>query len=221
MDLGCGDCRWLVAARRHCRRLVGYDIDGALLAKGRAALDGADHTLVEADFFESENIFEDGDVVVAYLFREGCAKLRAKLERSCGAGPWSASASSCGAGGVVLSVAAGGLVARVYEVRGESSPISEDMMIAPSTTVAVADRSSPCRVPASQNVLFWRIIVHVPFQWQRRKSAPAAGNCRRAPCERSSHLAVVDRPVGAVRQNIQDARFCRRVMIADCRAMQK
>ena len=65
VDLGCGDGRWLVAARRHCRRLVGYDIDGAL-EKGRAALDGADHTLVEADFFESENIFEDGDVVVAY-----------------------------------------------------------------------------------------------------------------------------------------------------------
>ena len=80
VDLGCGDGRWLVAARRHCRRLVGYDIDGALLAKGRAALDNADHVLVEADFFETDNIFEEGDVVVAYLFREGCTKLRAKLE---------------------------------------------------------------------------------------------------------------------------------------------
>ena len=88
VDLGCGDGRWLVAARRHCRRLVGYDIDGKLLEKGRAALDGADHTLVEADFFESENIFEDGDVVVAYLFREGCAKLRGQARgRSCARHP--------------------------------------------------------------------------------------------------------------------------------------
>ena len=82
VDLGCGDCRWLVEGRHWCRWLVGYDIDGALLAKGRAALEGSvtGYTLVEGDFFESENIFEDGDVVVAYLFREGCAKLLATLE---------------------------------------------------------------------------------------------------------------------------------------------
>ena len=123
VDLGCGDCRWLVAARRHCRRLVGYDIDGALLAKGRAALDGADHTLVEADFFESENIFEDGDVVVAYLFREGCAKLREKLERELPRGTLVCVGFEMRGWRSSFEVAAGGLVARVYIVGRESSPI--------------------------------------------------------------------------------------------------
>ena len=123
VDLGCGDGRWLVAARKHCRRLVGYDIDGALLAKGRAALDGADHTLVEADFFESENIFEEGDVVVAYLFREGCAKLREKLEKELPRGTLVCVGFELRGWRSSFEVAAGGLVARVYEIRGESSPI--------------------------------------------------------------------------------------------------
>ena len=122
VDLGCGDCRWLVAARRHCRRLVGYDIDGKLLEKGRAALDGADHTLVEADFFESENILEDGDVVVAYLFREGCAKLRAKLEKELRRGTLVCVGFEMRGWRSSFEVTAGGLVARVYEVRAESSP---------------------------------------------------------------------------------------------------
>ena len=122
VDLGCGDGRWLVAARRHCRRLVGYDIDGKLLEKGRAALGGADHTLVEADFFESENIFEDGDVVVAYLFREGCAKLREKLEKELPRGTLVCVGFEMRGWRSSFEVTAGGLVARVYEVRAESSP---------------------------------------------------------------------------------------------------
>ena len=121
VDLGCGDGRWLVAARRHCRRLVGYDIDGKLLEKGRAALDGADHTLVEADFFETENIFEDGDVVVAYLFREGCAKLREKLEKELPRGTLVCVGFEMRGWRSSFEVTAGGLVARVYEVGGESS----------------------------------------------------------------------------------------------------
>ena len=125
VDLGCGDCRWLVAARDYCRRLVGYDIDGALLAKGRAALDGSvtGYTLVEGDFFESENIFEDGDVVVAYLFREGCAKLREKLERELPRGTLVCVGFELRGWRSSFDVAAGGLVARVYIVGGESSPV--------------------------------------------------------------------------------------------------
>ena len=126
VDLGCGDGRWLVAARRHCRRLVGYDIDGKLLEKGRAALDGADHTLVEADFFESENIFEDGDVVVAYLFREGCAKLREKLEKELRRGTLVCVGFEMRGWRRSFEVAAGGLVARVYEVHARESTRSEE-----------------------------------------------------------------------------------------------
>ena len=122
VDLGCGDCRWLVEGRHWCRCLVGYDIDGALLAKGRVALDGADHALVEADFFESENIFEDGDVVVAYLFREGCAKLRAKLEKELRRGTLVCVGFEMRGWRSSFEVAAGGLVARVYIVGGGSSP---------------------------------------------------------------------------------------------------
>ena len=123
VDLGCGDCRWLVEGRHWCRWLVGYDIDGALLAKGRAALEGSvtGYTLIEADFFESENIFEDGDVVVAYLFREGCAKLRAKLEKELRRGTLVCVGFEMRGWRSSFEVAAGGLVARVYEVRGESS----------------------------------------------------------------------------------------------------
>ena len=129
VDLGCGDGRWLVAARRHCRRLVGYDIDGALLAKGRAALDGADHTLVEADFFESENIFEDGDVVVAYLFREGCAKLRAKLEKELPRGTLVCVGFEMRGWRSSFEVTAGGLVARVYEVHARESTRNDESAI--------------------------------------------------------------------------------------------
>ena len=95
---------------------------GALLAKGRVALDGADHALVEADFFESENIFEDGDVVVAYLFREGCAKLRAKLEKELRRGTLVCVGFEMRGWRSSFEVTAGGLVARVYIVGGGSSP---------------------------------------------------------------------------------------------------
>ena len=124
VDLGCGDCRWLVEGRHWCRWLVGYDIDGALLAKGRAALEGSvtGYTLVEGDFFESENIFEDGDVIVAYLFREGCAKLREKLERELRRGTLVCVGFEMRGWRSSFEVTAGGLVARVYEVRAESSP---------------------------------------------------------------------------------------------------
>jgi SAM-dependent methyltransferase len=125
VDLGCGDCRWLVAARPYCRRLVGYDIDGTLLAKGRVALDavGTDHLLVEADFFEAPDIFEEGDVVVAYLFREGCAKLRAKLEKELRRGTLVCVGFELRGWRSSFEVAAGGLVARVYEVGAEAPPV--------------------------------------------------------------------------------------------------
>jgi len=123
VDLGCGDCRWLVEGRHWCRWLVGYDIDGALLAKGRAALEGSvtGYTLVEGDFFESENIFEDGDVVVAYLFREGCAKLREKLEKELRRGTLVCVGFEMRGWRSSSEVTAGGLVARVYEVHARES----------------------------------------------------------------------------------------------------
>ena len=80
-------------------------------------------TLVEADFFESEKIFEDGDVVVAYLFREGCAKLREKLEKELRRGTLVCVGFELRGWRSSFEVAAGGLVARVYEVCAEPSPV--------------------------------------------------------------------------------------------------
>mgnify|MGYP001414585008 CR=1 FL=1 len=65
----------------------------------------------------------DGDVVVAYLFREGCAKLREKLERELRRGTLVCVGFELRGWRSSFEVAAGGLVARVYEVRGESSPV--------------------------------------------------------------------------------------------------
>ena len=86
VDLGCGDARWLVAACEHYDCVgVGYDLDEALLVKGRDALArrglAGRATLERRDFFDGAPLLAAGDVVVAYLFREGCAKLRAKLEK--------------------------------------------------------------------------------------------------------------------------------------------
>ena len=55
------------------------------MGKGRAALREAGVAarveLRATDFFgvEKGELFRDGDVVVAYLFRDGCAKLAARL----------------------------------------------------------------------------------------------------------------------------------------------
>jgi SAM-dependent methyltransferase len=85
VDLGCGDARWLVAACEHYDCVgVGYDLDEALLARGRDALArrglAGRATLERRDFFDGAPLLAAGDVVVAYLFREGCAKLLATLE---------------------------------------------------------------------------------------------------------------------------------------------
>ena len=85
VDLGCGDARWLVAACEHYDCVgVGYDLDEALLVKGRDALArrglAGRATLERRDFFDGAPLLAAGDVVVAYLFREGCAKLLATLE---------------------------------------------------------------------------------------------------------------------------------------------
>lgn len=82
VDLGCGDGRWLVAAceRFSDCRAVGYEIDEELLKKARTQTRRF-RTRVELrqeDFFAVPRL--DFDVVIAYLFREGCAKLEAKLE---------------------------------------------------------------------------------------------------------------------------------------------
>ena len=62
----------------------GSVLDEALLARGRDALArrglAGRATLERRDFFDGAPLLAAGDVVVAYLFREGCAKLLATLE---------------------------------------------------------------------------------------------------------------------------------------------
>ena len=123
VDLGWATAR--AERRRRAGATVGAssasDIRPAHWHEGRAALDGADHTLdTEADFFESENIFEDGDVVVAYLFREDARSSgpssRRRPARDPGLRrPWAR-------GGQMAEVTAGGLFARVCVVEAGSQP---------------------------------------------------------------------------------------------------
>lgn len=82
-DLGCGDARWLVAA---CSRYgctgVGFDIDRDMLTKAKANVNaaGLDHRiqLRHGDLFAQS--LANFDMIVAYLFRAGCAKLQSKLD---------------------------------------------------------------------------------------------------------------------------------------------
>ncbi|KAJ1460175.1 hypothetical protein M885DRAFT_509946 [Pelagophyceae sp. CCMP2097] len=84
VDLGCGDARWLVAACESYRCTgLGYDIDEDRLAAADVAIASsrlaARVRVVHADLASAP--LGDADVVVAYLFRDGCKKLRARLER--------------------------------------------------------------------------------------------------------------------------------------------
>lgn len=83
VDLGCGDGRWLIKASEKFHekqiRCVGYDLDSALLEKARAKADSLDITLHKQDLMLAD--VSNASVVIAYLFREGCAAVRDKLER--------------------------------------------------------------------------------------------------------------------------------------------
>ena len=92
VDLGCGDGRWLLAAARKYPkvRCVGYDLDTVLLEKGRAFLeelqrDGEFAATSSSVEFEQQDLMvadvSQASLVVAYLFREGCAAVIEKLER--------------------------------------------------------------------------------------------------------------------------------------------
>lgn len=82
-DLGCGDGRWLVGA---CSRYgctgVGFDIDHDMLDKAKANVNAAGLThrvqLRHGDLFAQS--LANFDMIVAYLFRAGCARLQSKLE---------------------------------------------------------------------------------------------------------------------------------------------
>jgi|AntAceMinimDraft_5_1070358.scaffolds.fasta_scaffold111432_1 SAM-dependent methyltransferase len=99
IDLGCGDGRWLLAAARRFPgvRCVGYDLDEVLLGKADAAKSALlaeqqqqPEVVVEArsprstiEFCRQDLMLADvshATVVVAYLFREGCAAVIDKLE---------------------------------------------------------------------------------------------------------------------------------------------
>ncbi|CAM9902394.1 unnamed protein product [Ectocarpus sp. 6 AP-2014] len=82
VDLGCGDGRWLLAAARRGCAGRGLDLNENLLRKGRlAAAEARVSSLVELD---KEDIFvaplAGSTVIIVYLFREGLAKMKEKLE---------------------------------------------------------------------------------------------------------------------------------------------
>lgn len=99
IDLGCGDGRWLLAAARQFPgvRCVGYDLDEVLLGKADAVKSAllaeqqqqpevlkARHPRSTVEFRRQDLMLADvsqATVVVAYLFREGCAAVIEKLER--------------------------------------------------------------------------------------------------------------------------------------------
>ncbi|CAM9415592.1 unnamed protein product [Chrysoparadoxa australica] len=85
VDLGCGDGRWLTeAAKRAGCSCHGYDINRDMLAKGRERLGSEEQhisslvTLTELDMFEAP--LSQATWVIAYLFRDGLARMQAKLE---------------------------------------------------------------------------------------------------------------------------------------------
>ena len=126
LDLGCGDARWLTAAcGTYACVGVGYDVDDALLAKGRAAIArlglGAVATVERRDFLEPGlDLFRDGDVVVAYLFRDGVARLAAKLEAELSRGVVVCIGFELRGWRPACELAVHGIKARVYDVGGAS-----------------------------------------------------------------------------------------------------
>ncbi|CAM9395550.1 unnamed protein product [Scytosiphon promiscuus] len=82
LDLGCGDGRWLLAAARRGCAGRGVDLNEALLQKGRIlAAEAGVSSLVK---LEKEDIFKapltGSTLIIVYLFREGIAKMKDRLE---------------------------------------------------------------------------------------------------------------------------------------------
>jgi len=84
-DLGCGDGRWLIeACGKYGCTGIGMELDDAILARARRNIEGAGLTAsiqLSQDDFLSEKApnFGEFDVIIAYLFRDGCRQLVAKL----------------------------------------------------------------------------------------------------------------------------------------------
>mmetsp|Transcript_28829 Transcript_28829/g.37890 ORF Transcript_28829/g.37890 Transcript_28829/m.37890 type:complete len:181 (+) Transcript_28829:65-607(+) len=89
VDLGCGDGRWLVAcaARWRCP-CVGIDLNAGLLEAARAKVQEAqlqDYVeLMEGDIFDAD--ISRATSVILYLFREGVARMKEKLEAELASG---------------------------------------------------------------------------------------------------------------------------------------
>lgn len=83
VDLGCGDGRWLIAAAlmAHCT-CRGFDLNESLVVKGRRDADQSRVSPLVS--LEKANIFQvslaGATVIIVYLFREGLARMKTKLE---------------------------------------------------------------------------------------------------------------------------------------------
>lgn len=86
IDLGCGDGRWLLAAAGMFRGVscAGYDLDEALLRKGRTAWEATDKTSSSSlTLYASDLLVADVSscsLVIVYLFRDGCEIVQQKLQ---------------------------------------------------------------------------------------------------------------------------------------------
>lgn len=81
-DLGCGDARLLIAAKKKCPeiRAIGYELPLGvwMLAKTRALLSHQNVTVKLGNFLKTN--LSDADVIFLYLIPEVMPKLRRKLE---------------------------------------------------------------------------------------------------------------------------------------------
>ncbi|CAM9430043.1 unnamed protein product [Pylaiella littoralis] len=127
LDLGCGDGRWLLAAAllRGCAGR-GLDLNEHLLIKGRRA--AAEAGVASLIVLEMKDIFHaslaGSTVIILYLFREGLAKMKDKLEAEADHGSRIVSVGFQIRGWIsVATVVVGGLHAYIYHNpdRGASS----------------------------------------------------------------------------------------------------
>jgi len=88
VDLGCGDCRWLISATKASQcRCIGVDIDEKQLmrAKQLTTSHGSCHRIEVRrqdvfDFVENDDAIQNANVIVVYLFREAMVKIGRLLQ---------------------------------------------------------------------------------------------------------------------------------------------
>eukprot|EP00903_Cladosiphon_okamuranus_P010069 g9541.t2 len=119
LDLGCGDGRWVVAAALRGCTGRGLDLNEDLLEKGRrAAAEAGVSSSVElknADMFHAP--LAGSTIIIVYLFREGLASMKDKLETEADRGTRVVSVGFQIRGWVsVATIVIGGLHAYIYRV---------------------------------------------------------------------------------------------------------